>query len=80
MLAYVAYGANDSEEAIEYFQKSIEQERFRVGEEAKMRFYIAQLYASMQRWSESIAAMQRWLLYVETPDPLGQARIIRVGP
>jgi tetratricopeptide (TPR) repeat protein len=36
-----------------------------------VRFNIAQLYASLQQWHEAIDWLNRWLLYVEDPDPLG---------
>jgi tetratricopeptide (TPR) repeat protein len=71
MLAYVAYGANESAEAIEYFVKVLEEEVLPVRDEAKVRFNIAQLHASLQHWPEVISWLNRWLLYVEDPDPLG---------
>jgi len=71
MLAYVAYGADESEEAIGYFVKVLEEEMLPIRDEAKVRFYIAQLYASLQQWREVIAWLNRWLLFVEDPDPLG---------
>ena len=71
MLAHVAYGANESEAAIGYFVKVLEEEMLPIRDEAKVRFNIAQLNASLQQWHEVIAWMNRWLLYVEEPDPLG---------
>jgi tetratricopeptide (TPR) repeat protein len=71
LVAYVAYGTNDYEEAVEYFVKVLEEEVLPIRDEAKVRFNIAQLYAALQRWSEVIAWLNRWLLYSEDPDPLG---------
>jgi tetratricopeptide (TPR) repeat protein len=71
MLAHVAYGANQPEQAIEYFVKFLEEEVLPIRDEARVRFNIAQLYASQQQWHEAIDWLNRWLLYVEDPDPLG---------
>jgi tetratricopeptide (TPR) repeat protein len=71
MLAYVAYGANEYEEAVEYFVKVLREEMLPIRDEAKVRFNIAQLFASLQRWSEVVDWLNRWLRYVEDPDPLG---------
>jgi tetratricopeptide (TPR) repeat protein len=71
MVAYVAYGAEEYEEAVEYFVKVLEEEVLPIRDEAKVRFNIAQLYAALQQWSEVIAWLNRWLLYIEDPDPLG---------
>jgi tetratricopeptide (TPR) repeat protein len=71
MLAHIAYGANESEQAIEYFVKFLDEEVLPVRDEARVRFNIAQLYASLQQWRETIDWLNRWLLYVEDPDPLG---------
>ena len=71
LLAYVYYGADQLEEAGVYFQKFLDEEMLPIRDESKVRFYIAQLYASLQRWTETITWLNRWLLYVEDPDPLG---------
>jgi tetratricopeptide (TPR) repeat protein len=71
MLAYIAYGADESAEAIEYFKKVLDEEMLPVRDEAKVRFNIAQLYASLQEWREVLSWLHSWLLYVEEPDPLG---------
>jgi tetratricopeptide (TPR) repeat protein len=71
MLAYVSYGADESEEAIANFKKVLELEMLPIKDEAKVRFYIAQLYASLQQWDKAIEWLQKWLIYVEEPDPLG---------
>jgi len=71
MLAHIAYGANQSEQAIEYFVKFLDEEVLPVRDEARVRFNIAQLYLSLQQWQEAIDWLNRWLLYIEEPDPLG---------
>jgi len=71
LLAYVAYGAGDTEEAIENFKKVLGEEILPIRDEARIRFQIAQLYAGLQNWPEVIAWLERWLVYVESPDPLG---------
>jgi tetratricopeptide (TPR) repeat protein len=71
ILAYIAYGADESEEAIGYFKKVLAEETLPIRDETKVRFNIAQLYASIQQWREVITWLNRWLLYVEEPDPLG---------
>jgi len=71
MLAHVAYGADEPEEAITYFVKFLEEEMLPLRDEARVRFNIAQIYASLQQWREMIDWLNRWLLYIEDPDPLG---------
>ena len=71
MHAFISYGAEKTEEAIEYFMKFLQEEMLPIRDEARVRFNIAQLYASLQQWRETIDWLNRWLLYVEEPDPLG---------
>jgi tetratricopeptide (TPR) repeat protein len=71
MLAFIAYGANQLEEAVGYFVQFLDEEMLPIRDEARVRFNIAQLNASMQKWQETIDWLNRWLLYVENPDPLG---------
>ncbi len=71
MLAHVAYGADEPEQAIAYFVQFLEEEMLPLRDEARVRFNIAQIYASLERWREMIDWLNRWLLYVEDPDPLG---------
>ena len=71
LLAYVAYGSGDYEGAIEYFEKVLGEEILRVTDDDKIRFSIGQLHAALEHWEELIAALQRWLLYVRQPNPLG---------
>jgi tetratricopeptide (TPR) repeat protein len=71
MHAHISYGAEKTEEAIEYFMKFLKEEMLPIRDEARVRFNIAQLYASLQQWREMIDWLERWLLYVEYPDPLG---------
>jgi tetratricopeptide (TPR) repeat protein len=68
--AYVAYAAGDYEATIENFEKVLAEEVLAVEADNRIRFNIAQLHASLQRWHEVIAALQRWFRYVEDPNPL----------
>lgn len=71
MLAFVAYGADEADEAIGYFEKFLGQEMLSIKDEARVRFNIAQLYASLREWQQMIDRLNDWMLYVEEPDPLG---------
>ncbi len=71
LLAYIAYGGEEYEEAIGYFEKVLEQEVLSLHDEARVRFSIAQLFAAIQRWEDVVASIDRWLLYIETPNPVG---------
>ena len=71
MLAFVAYGAEEAEDAIGYFEQVLAQEMLPIKDEARVRFNIAQLYGSLQDWHQIIDRLDEWLLYVEEPDPLG---------
>jgi tetratricopeptide (TPR) repeat protein len=73
MLAYVSYGANESAEAIGYFEQVLGEEMLPIRDEAKVRFYIAQLHASLQNWREAITWLDQWLLYVFDA-AIGQAK------
>lgn len=71
MLAHVASGANEPEAAIEYFERFLDQEMLPIRDEARARFQIAQLYASMQQWQLTIDRLKECFRYFEEPDPLG---------
>jgi tetratricopeptide (TPR) repeat protein len=71
LLAYVAYGAGNTEEAIANFEKVLGEEILPIRDEARIRFQIAQLYAGIQNWQQVIAWLERWLVYTPNPDPLG---------
>jgi len=68
--AYVAYGAGKYEFTIENFEKVLAEEVMSLEADNRIRFNIAQLYASLQRWPEVITAFERWFRYVEEPNPL----------
>jgi tetratricopeptide (TPR) repeat protein len=69
--AHVAYAAGDAAAALASFEKVLAEEVLPVRDEVKVRFNIAQLHAALQQWRETIAALDRWMRYVEEPDPLG---------
>jgi tetratricopeptide (TPR) repeat protein len=71
LLAYVAYGAGEIEQAIHWFEKVLGEEILPLRDESRIRFNIAQLYASLQRWLEVVNWIDRWIQYTENPDPLG---------
>jgi tetratricopeptide (TPR) repeat protein len=71
MLAFVAYGSENAEEAVAYFEKFLAQEMLPIKDEARVRFNIAQLYASLEEWQKMVDWLDDWLLYVEEPNPLG---------
>ena len=71
LLAYVAYGSGDAEKAVEWFQKVLGEEILPIRDEARIRFNVAQLYASLQRWSDVVVWVDSWLLYSSNPAPLG---------
>ena len=50
MLAYAAHVANDGRAAIENFEKVLALEMLPIKDETRIRFQIAQLYASVQEW------------------------------
>jgi tetratricopeptide (TPR) repeat protein len=68
--AYVAYSISDYADAIENFEKVLAEEVLPIRDDSKIRFNVAQLYASQQKWREVIVALHRWFRYVEEPDPL----------
>ena len=67
-LAYAAIGQEDSEGAIRYFQKVVEQQALLIGEEATIRFSIAQIQASQGQWEEVDETLSEWFPYVERPN------------
>ena len=71
LLAYVAYGAGNIEEAVEWFVKVLGEEILPIKDESRIRFNVAQLYASIQRWQDVVTWIDRWIQYTENPDPLG---------
>jgi len=71
LLAYTQYGMGDVPEAIASFRKVIEVGVLPIDDEIDIRFNIAQLYAAAQEWEDAIAALEDWLYWVESPDPLG---------
>jgi len=71
MHAFIAYNAGDANQAIRYFELFLGMEMLSIKEEARVRFQIAQLYASLEDWQQMINWLSNWLRYVEEPDPLG---------
>ena len=63
LLAYVAYGAGQTDKAVEWFEKVLAEEILPIRDEARIRFNIAQLYASRQSWPDVVVWIDRWLRY-----------------
>jgi len=68
--AYISYAAGDYEAAIEHFQEALDEKVFPLDVDNKIRFGIAQLYASQQKWPETIEALGEWFRYADEPTPL----------
>jgi tetratricopeptide (TPR) repeat protein len=67
--AFLAYAASDYASALESFEKVLAEEVLPLRDDNRVRFSIAQLHASLQQWSETIAALDRWFRYVGEPEP-----------
>ena len=68
--AYIAYAAGEFEVTLESLEKVLAEEVMQLDAENRIRFNIAQIYASLQQWREAVTALKRWFRYVEDPDPL----------
>src|SRR5262245_41840333 len=66
--AHLAYFANDYPAARGFFEKVLAEKVLPVRDENRVRFNIAQLYASTQQWREVLKALDRWQRFVEEPD------------
>ncbi len=71
LLAFAAFGSEDLEGTVGYFEKVLEQEALPIDDEANVRFNVAQLQAALGRWEEVTRTLQLWFRYVEEPNPLG---------
>jgi hypothetical protein len=70
LLAYLAYASGDFDGTISNFRKVVGEAIMPVDAEIKIRFNIAQLLATLQRWQDSIDAIHDWSRWVAEPDPL----------
>ena len=70
--AHLAYFAGDYAGARGGFEKVLAEQVLPVKDDNRIRFNIAQLYASSQQWNDVITALDRWERYVEAPDPFAQ--------
>ena len=69
MKAFVGYTGGDAELAIREFGLAIDQEILAVKDDTRMRYNIAQLYASLHKWPETIEAMNAWFDWEVDPEP-----------
>jgi Flp pilus assembly protein TadD len=67
-VAYAAIGQEDSDGAVRYFKKAVEQEALLIDEEVTIRFSIAQIQASLEQWEEVDDTLSEWFKYVEQPN------------
>jgi tetratricopeptide (TPR) repeat protein len=67
-LAFAAIGQDDSDAAVGFFEKVVEQAALTIDNEAKVRFTIAQLYASKGDWPKVESTLNAWFEYVEKPN------------
>jgi len=68
--AYIDYTAGDYKGAIASFEQVLAEEVMPIDAEDKIRFNIAQINASLQNWSGTIKALERWFEYAAEPLPL----------
>lgn len=71
LLAVIAYGNEQPDKAIGYFEQVLEQETLPIRDENKIRFTIAQLQAQRENWPGVITWLHEWRRYETNPDPLG---------
>jgi tetratricopeptide (TPR) repeat protein len=69
ILAYARHAQEDTDGAIEAFQKMVEQRILPLEDENDVRFNIAQLHASQQRWGETLSALDDWFYWVDEANP-----------
>jgi len=67
-LAYAAFGQEDAEAAVGYYEKAVGQAALPIDEEASVRFSIAQIYASLEEWKKTEDTLKEWFHYVERPN------------
>jgi len=71
LMGFVAYGASQPEQAIDYFGQAVATESLPLRDENTLRYGIGQLYVGTGSWVEAIYAFKDWLRYSENPDPTG---------
>jgi tetratricopeptide (TPR) repeat protein len=70
--AYIAYGREDGEKALEHMQASLDvPDGLPKEDRADVLFQVAQLHGAKQRWKQVIASLESWFQTVEKPNSLG---------
>lgn len=70
--AYIAYGREDGEKALEHMQAALDvPEGLPQEDRADVLFQVAQLHGARQRWKEVIASLESWFQTIEKPNSLG---------
>ena len=70
--AYIAYGREDSEKALEHMQAALDvPDGLPKEDRADVLFQVAQLHGARQRWKDVISSLESWFQTVEKPNSLG---------
>lgn len=67
--ALLHYHAGDLDATIESFRKVLAEQIMPVRQDVTIRYNIAQIYAGLYRWEETIEALYDWFRWVPEPDP-----------
>lgn len=67
-LAYAAIGQEDSEAAVDFFEKAVAEGALLISDEASVRFNVAQIAASLQQWEKVDETLAEWFKWVEQPN------------
>lgn len=67
---YLNYAAGNYDATIESFQAVLDEEIMAPDVDNRIRFNIAQLYATLQQWENVLTAFEQWFRYTEEPVPL----------
>lgn len=68
LLGFLAYNDGRAEDAIKFFQQSLDTEAMQVREDVNLRFGIAQLYMGIGEWQKSIDWFRESMRYTDAPD------------
>lgn len=68
--AFVAYSSGNFDLMIEDLNKVLAEEVLSVEADNKIRFNIAQVYGTQQKWNEVVTALNNWFRYIKTPAPV----------
>jgi tetratricopeptide (TPR) repeat protein len=69
ILGYARHAQEDTDGAIEAFHKLVEQRILLLEDENAIRFNIAQLYTSQEKFEEALTALDDWFYWVDEASP-----------